>query len=64
MKLDMSRHELGELEKRWGRVEREAGQGERNVEKVQAEVESLRKKEDAPGWVQKRSRRVRRRCAE
>ena len=39
----MSRHELGELEKRWG-MEREAGQGERNIKKVQAEVESLWKK--------------------
>src|SRR5258708_22806699 len=29
VKLDMSRRELGELEKRWKAVEREAGQGER-----------------------------------
>jgi structural maintenance of chromosome 2 len=35
VKLDMSRHELGELEKRWKAVavKREAGQGERDIEK-------------------------------
>ena len=35
VKLDMSRHELGELEKRWKAVavEREAGQGKRDIKK-------------------------------
>ena len=50
MKLDMSRRELGELEKRWKAVEREAGQGERDIKKMQAEVESRRQKADATGW--------------
>jgi len=50
VKLDMSKRELVELEKRWKAVEREAGQGERDIKKMQAEVESLRKKADATGW--------------
>jgi structural maintenance of chromosome 2 len=50
VKRDMTRRELGELEKRWKAVEREAGQGERDIKKMQAEVESLRKKADGTGW--------------
>jgi structural maintenance of chromosome 2 len=50
VKLDMSRRELGELEKRWKAVEREAGQGERDIKRMQAEVETLRKKADSTGW--------------
>lgn len=50
VKLDMSRRELGELEKRWKAVEREAGQGERDIKKMQVEVETLRKKVDSTGW--------------
>jgi structural maintenance of chromosome 2 len=49
VKLDMSRYELGELERRWKAVEREAGQGERDIKMMQADVESLRKKVDATG---------------
>ena len=50
VKLDMSRRELGELEKRWKAVEREAGQGERDIKRMQGEVEILRKKADSTGW--------------
>ena len=50
VKLEMSRRELGELEKRWKAVEREAGQGERDIKKMQVEVETLRKKADSTGW--------------
>jgi len=50
VKFDMSRRELGELEKWWKAVEREASQGERDVKKMQAEVEGLRKKADGTGW--------------
>lgn len=50
VKLEMSRRELGELEKRWKAVEREAGQGERDIKKMQVEVETLRKKADTTGW--------------
>ena len=31
-------------------MEREAGQGERDIKKMQAEIESLRKEADATGW--------------
>jgi hypothetical protein len=45
-------------------VEREAAQGKYDIKTMQAEVESLRRKADATGWGQKRSRQARRRCAE
>jgi structural maintenance of chromosome 2 len=46
----MTLRELCKLEKRWKAVEREAGQGEREVKRMQADVETLRKKSDATGW--------------
>ena len=56
VRLDMSRRELCELEKRWKAVEREAGQGEREVKRMQADVETLRKKADATGWSAEKER--------
>ncbi|KAF8489517.1 condensin complex subunit SMC2 [Russula emetica] len=56
VKLDMSRRELGELEKRWKAVEREAGQGERDIKKMQVELETLRKKADSTGWNEEKER--------
>ena len=56
VRLDMSRCELGELEKRWKALEREAGQGERDVKRMQADVETLRKKADATGWNAEKER--------
>ena len=56
VKLDMSRRELGELEKRWKAVEREASQGERDIKKMQVEVETLRKKADSTGWDEEKER--------
>ncbi|KAI9457325.1 condensin complex subunit SMC2 [Lactarius psammicola] len=50
VRVDMSRHELADLEKRWKAVEREAGQGERDIKKMRTEVEMLHKKVDATGW--------------
>ena len=50
MKLGMSRHELSELEKGWKAVEREAGQGERDIKKMQADAKNLRKIVDGTGW--------------
>jgi structural maintenance of chromosome 2 len=50
VRLEMSRRELGELEKRWKAVEREAGQGERDIKRMRADVETLRKKAEATGW--------------
>ena len=56
VKLDMSRRELAELEKRWKAVEREAGQGERDIKRMQAEVETLRKKAESTGWNDEKER--------
>jgi len=56
VRLDMSRHELADLEKRWKAVEREAGQGERDIKKMRTEVEILRKKVDATGWTTEKER--------
>ena len=52
----MTLRELCELEKRWKAVEREAGQGEREVKWMQADVETLRKKSDATGWNAEKER--------
>ena len=46
----MSRRELGELEKRWNTWNGEAWQGERDIKKMHAEVECLRKKAVGMGW--------------
>ncbi|KAH9957609.1 hypothetical protein BC827DRAFT_1385511, partial [Russula dissimulans] len=56
VKLDMTKRELGEPEKRWKAVEREAGQGERDIKKTRAEVEALRKKADGTGWNAEKER--------
>jgi hypothetical protein len=37
-------------------VEREAGQSERDVKRMQADVETLRNKADATGWNAERER--------
>jgi structural maintenance of chromosome 2 len=50
VQLKMSRHKLGELEKCWKAVEREAGQGKCNIKQMQADIKTLRKKVDATGW--------------
>lgn len=50
VRVDMSRQELADLEKRWKAVEREAGQGERDIKRMRTEVEILHKKVDATGW--------------
>jgi structural maintenance of chromosome 2 len=46
----MKQRDPGELDKRWKAMEREAGQGENDIKKMQAEVENLRKKADRTGW--------------
>ena len=45
----MTKRSLGELEKRWNAMGRE-GQGERDIKKMQVEIESLWKKADAMEW--------------
>jgi structural maintenance of chromosome 2 len=49
-KLTMAEKELKELESRWKAVEREAGEGKRNLEKVRKEVEAARKRVQDCGW--------------
>ncbi|KAH9957622.1 hypothetical protein BC827DRAFT_1385516 [Russula dissimulans] len=56
VKLDMSKRELGELEKRWKAVEREAGQGGHDIKKTRAEVEALWKKVGRTGWNSEKER--------
>ncbi|KAI0247376.1 condensin complex subunit SMC2 [Lactifluus subvellereus] len=56
VRLDMSGRELRELERRWKAVEREAGQGERDVKRMQGDLETLRKKADATGWNAEKER--------
>jgi structural maintenance of chromosome 2 len=55
-KQRMSERELGALETRWKAVEREAGEGERGLEKLRAEVGKLREGVRACGWSEERER--------
>lgn len=50
VKLGMSEKELKVLEGRWKEVEREAGDGKKNLEKVKAETEKFRRKVEESGW--------------
>lgn len=50
VKLGMSQNELKALEARWKEVEREAGEGKKNLQAMRAEVDSLKKKLSASGW--------------
>jgi structural maintenance of chromosome 2 len=50
VKLSMSQKELKSLEARWKEVEREAGEGARNLQAMKAEVEKCRRKIEACGW--------------
>ena len=64
VKLDMSRRELGELEKRSIAVEREAGQGERDIKRMQAEVvRPCGRRQNRLVGTKRRNARARRRCA-
>jgi len=50
VKLNMSEKELKALEAKWKDVEKEAGQGKRNLENMQAEAEKLKRKVADCGW--------------
>lgn len=50
MQLGMSEKELKGLEARWKDVEREAGEGKRNLESMRVEVEKFRTKVAQSGW--------------
>lgn len=50
VKLGMSQKDLKALEKRWKEVEKEAGDGKRNLEAKQKEVDQMRKQIESTGW--------------
>lgn len=50
VKLGMSEKELKTLEARWKEVEREAGDGKKNLESVKAETEKFKRKVEECGW--------------
>ena len=56
MKLSMAEKDLKALETRWKNVEREAGEGKKNVENMRRDVEALKTKLDATGWDEEKER--------
>lgn len=54
VKLNMSEKELKVSEAKWKEVEKEAGQGKRNLENMQAEAEKLKRKVADSGWSTER----------
>ncbi|EMD35993.1 hypothetical protein CERSUDRAFT_156737 [Gelatoporia subvermispora B] len=50
MELGMKENELKALQAKWKEVEREAGEGKKNLERMQAEVGKLRRKLADSGW--------------
>lgn len=50
VKLGMTQKDLKSLEKRWKEVEKEAGEGRRNLEAKNNEVDALKKAVAACGW--------------
>ncbi|KAJ8469227.1 hypothetical protein ONZ51_g9127 [Trametes cubensis] len=54
VKLAMSEKELKALEARWKAVEREAGEGARQLEAMRADVERRKKKVAETGWSQEK----------
>jgi structural maintenance of chromosome 2 len=54
VKLNMSEKELKALEAKWKDVEKEAGQGKRNMENMRTEAEKLKRKIADCGWSSER----------
>lgn len=54
VKLNMSEKELKALETKWKDVEKEAGQGKRNLENMRAEAEKLKRRVADCGWSTER----------
>lgn len=55
-RLAMSQKELKTLESRWKEVELEAGEGQKRLKAMQAEVENFRKKVAQAGWSEEKER--------
>lgn len=49
-KLSLREKELAELEVKWKKVEKEAGDGRKSLEAARDELEGVRKQVDATGW--------------
>jgi len=49
-KLTLREKELADLEVKWKKVEKEAGDGKKGLETARKELDSVRKKVDATGW--------------
>lgn len=49
-KLSLKEKELAELEIKWKKVEKEAGDGRKSLEAARKELDLVRKKADATGW--------------
>lgn len=58
MKLSMNEKELKTLQARWKEVEREAGDGKKQVESMRAEIEKFRRKIAETGWTVEREQQV------
>lgn len=56
VKLGMSEKELAALEARWKAVEREAGDGKKNLESIKAETEKFSRKVAECGWSEEKER--------
>ena len=56
--LGMSQKDLKALEKRWKEVEKEAGDGKRNLEAKKKEVDQLRKKAESSGWSKEKETQI------
>lgn len=57
-KLTMSQKEMKALEARWKAVEREAGEGMKNLEIMRRDVEALRKKVEGCGWSEEKEQQA------
>lgn len=58
VKLGMAEKDLKGLEGRWKNVEREAGEGKRQLSSMQTEVEKMKRKVAESGWTAEREQQV------
>lgn len=58
VKLAMNEKELKALQAKWKEVEREAGEGRKQLSAMQAEVEKFRKKVAESGWSSEKEQEV------
>ena len=56
VKLGMSERELKTLEERWKKVEKEAGEGQKNLQNMKRELDGFKKKVVECGWSAEKER--------